>query len=250
MIKTEVKGIHYMGYFDMLAKLGIGNAHPGGFTATLKQFETHPLPTASQILEIGCGTGRTSCYLAAQGHVVTGIDIHPDMITKAKMRAEREQASVQFLEGDASLLPFPDNSFDVILVESVSIFTNTGKALAEYYRVLRPGGKLFDREMIQQKTMSAEIYQEITHFYQIEKLWDIKDWSALVQSIGFYHAQIEGPFLFPKANEDLTEHPDPYQQIDADSFLDPTIWEIISTYNSIMDSYHEYIGFILVIGTK
>lgn len=239
-----------MGYFDMLAKLGIGNAHPGGFTATLKQFEHYPLPAASRILEVGCGTGRTSCYLAAQGHEVIGIDIHPDMITKAKIRAEKENASIQFLEGDASSLPFPNESFDVIFVESVSIFTDTGKALSEYYRVLRTGGKLFDREMIQRKPMSTEIYQEITQFYQIEKLWDINDWSVLVKTMGFCHSQIEGPFLFSKSNEDLLEHPDPHQQIDADSFLDHSIWEVISKYNSIMDSYYQYIGFILVIGTK
>ncbi|WP_340003902.1 class I SAM-dependent methyltransferase [Paenibacillus sp. FSL K6-0276] len=239
-----------MKYLDILAKLGIGNAHPGGFTATLKQFEQYPLPIASRILEVGCGTGRTSCYLAAQGHDVIGIDIHPDMISKAKMRAEKENASIQFLVGDASSLPFPNESFDVILVESVSIFTDTDKAFSEYYRVLRTGGKLFDREMIQYKPMSTEIIQEITTFYHVEKLWDLSDWSALVNTIGFYHSQIDGPFLFPKSNEDLIEHPDHYQQMDVDSFLDHTIWEVIGKYNRIMDSYHQYIGFILFIGTK
>ncbi|WP_339287205.1 class I SAM-dependent methyltransferase [Paenibacillus sp. FSL E2-0201] len=239
-----------MEYLNMLAKLGVGNAHPGGFTATLKQFEQYPLPTASRILEVGCGTGRSSCYLAAQGHDVTGVDIQPDMISKAKIRAEKENASIEFLVGDASSLPFPDESFDVILVESVSIFTDTDTAFSEYYRVLRTGGKLFDREMVQYKPIPTEINQEITTFYHIEKLWNISDWSALVNATGFNHSQIDGPFLFPKSSEDLTEHPDHYQQMDADSFLDHTIWELISKYNSIMDRYHEYIGFILVIGTK
>lgn len=239
-----------MEYLNMLAKLGVGNAHPGGFTATLKQFEQYPLHPASRILEVGCGTGRTSCYLAAQGHDVTGVDIQPDMISKATIRAEKEQASVHFLVGDASSLPFPDESFDVILVESVSIFTNTNKALSEYYRALRTGGTLFDREMIQYKPMPAEIRQEITTFYNVEKLWDISDWSALVNIMEFKHSQIDGPYLFPKSNEDLTEHPDLYQQMDPNSFLDHTLWEVISKYNSIMDRYHEYIGYILVIGRK
>ncbi|MEK4347265.1 class I SAM-dependent methyltransferase [Paenibacillus sp. FSL P4-0184] len=239
-----------MEYLNMLAKLGVGNAHPGGFTATLKQFEQYPLPPASRILEVGCGTGRTSCYLAAQGHDVVGIDIQPDMISKAKIRAEKENSSIQFLVGDASSLPFPNESFDVILVESVSIFTDTEKAFSEYYRVLRTGGKLFDREMIQYKPMSTEINQVISTFYHVENLWDFNKWSALVNTMGFYHSQIDGPFLFPKSSEDLTEHPDHYQQMDTDSFLDHTIWEVISKYNSIMDRYHEYIGFILVIGTK
>ena len=239
-----------MEYFDMLAKLGIGNAHPGGFSATLQQFEQHPLPARSRILEVGCGTGRTSCYLAAQGHDVVGIDIRPDMIAKAKKRAEKENLTLEFLEGDAISLPFPDESFDVVLVESVSIFTDTAKALSEYYRVLRSGGQLFDREMIQRKPMSIEINQEITEFYHVDKLWDIKDWSALLQQIGFIRSQLEGPFMFPKSSLDLFEQPDDHQQIDAGSFLDSSIWEVISKYNSIMDSYEEYIGYILVIGTK
>jgi ubiquinone/menaquinone biosynthesis C-methylase UbiE len=239
-----------MEYFDMLAKLGIGNAHPGGFTATLKQFEQYPLPAGSRILEVGCGTGRTSCYLAAQGHDVVGIDIRPDMIAKAKKRADKENLTLEFLAGDAISLPFPDESFDVILVESVSIFTDTGKALSEYHRVLRSGGQLFDREMIQRKSMPTEINQEITEFYHVDKLLDIEEWSVLVKTIGFIHSQIEGPFIFPKSSVDLSEHPDHYQQIDADSFLDLSIWEVISKYNTIMDKYEEYIGFILVIGTK
>ncbi|MEK3722620.1 class I SAM-dependent methyltransferase [Paenibacillus sp. FSL H8-0034] len=239
-----------MEYFDMLAKLGVGNAHPGGFAATLKQFETYPLPTNSRVLEVGCGTGRTSCYVAAQGHDVTGIDIRPDMIAKAKIRAEKENLAIQFMEGDAKSLPFPNESFDVILVESVSIFTDIDKALSEYYRVLRTGGKLFDREMMLRNPMPVEINEEITSFYHIEKLWNIHDWSALVKAIGFNRSQIEGPFLFPEVSEDLFEHPDPYQQIDVSSFLDIQIWEATSKYNDIMDKFRDYIGFILIIGTK
>lgn len=239
-----------MEYLNLLAKLGVGNAHPGGFTATLKQLEQYPLPAASRILEIGCGTGRTACWLAAQGHEVTGIDIQPDMIAKANMRAEKEQASVQFLVGDATSLPYPDETFDVVLVESVTIFTDANKAFSEYYRVLRSGGILFDREMAQFKPMLTEIKQEITAFYQVERLWDIHEWAALVNTMGFKHSQIDGPYLFPKSNMDLVEHPDHHQEMDTDTLLDHTIWEMIGQYNSIMERHHEYIGFILVIGTK
>jgi ubiquinone/menaquinone biosynthesis C-methylase UbiE len=239
-----------MEYLDMLAKLGIGNAHPGGFAATLEQFEQYPLPANSRILEVGCGTGRTSCYVAAQGHEVIGIDIRPDMIAKAKKRAENENVSIQFLVGDASSLPFPNESFDIILVESVSIFTDISKTFAEYYRVLRTGGKLFDREMIQQKRMPAEIKEEISQFYNLNKLWDMNEWSAFANTVGFTHSQIDGPFLFPNSSEDLNKYPDLAQQIDVGSFLNLTIWEVINKYNGILERYREYIGYILFIGTK
>ncbi|MFD0677501.1 MULTISPECIES: class I SAM-dependent methyltransferase [unclassified Paenibacillus] len=239
-----------MEYLDMLAKLGIGNAHPGGFTATLKQLEQYPLPMNSRILEVGCGTGRTSCYLAAQGHDVTGIDIRSDMISKAIMRANEENVSAVFLEGDACSLPFESYSFDVILVESVSIFVDTAKALTEYYRVLRTGGKVYDREMVQIKPMPKEIYDDIALFFQIGTLWNYQDWSQLVNKAAFKDVQIEGPFLFPKISEDLLEHPDHHQHIDAGSFYDTALWEVTNKYNSIMERYHEYMGSIHFMGTK
>ncbi|WP_171650141.1 class I SAM-dependent methyltransferase [Paenibacillus foliorum] len=239
-----------MEYLDMLAKLGIGNAHPGGFAATIKQLEQYPLQTNSQVLEVGCGTGRTSCYLAAKGYDVTGIDIRSEMISKATLRAKEVNVSAVFLEGDACSLPFESHSFDVILVESVSIFVDTAKALSEYYRVLRTGGKVFDREMIQFKPMPKEIYDEVTRFFQIDTLWDYQEWSQIVNKAAFKDTQIEGPFLFHKINEDLLEHPDHHQHIDAGSFYDAALWEVTNKYNSIMERYQEYMGYIHFMGTK
>lgn len=234
----------------MLAKLGIGNAHPGGFSATLRQLEQYPLPPKSNVLEVGCGTGRTACYLAAQGHRVTGVDIRPDMIGKANMRADKERVSVQFMEGDASALPFQNDSFDVILAESVSVFTDTEKALKEYHRVLCKDGKLYDREMVQRNPMPRDIYDEIMQFYQINTLWDLATWSSLISKAGFRQMQVDGPFLFPQVDEDLLKHPDHYQQIDDGSFFDQKIWTLTNQYNRIMDLSQEFIGFILIIGTK
>jgi len=239
-----------MDYLDMLAKLGIGNAHPGGFAATLKQLELYPLPANSRILEVGCGTGRTACYAASQGHEVTGVDIRPDMIAKAVIRAQKQQVNAQFMTGDACRLPFPDDSFDIILVESVTVFTDTAKALSEYYRVLRGGGKLYDREVVQRNPMPVEFSNELTQFYGIGRLWSMAEWLQLVTAAGFTRALIDGPFPYPEASEDLLLHPDPYQQIDAGSFLDPAIWEAANEYNRIMERYEAYIGYMVLTGTK
>lgn len=239
-----------MEYLDMLTKLGVGNAHPGGFDATLKQLEKYPLPTNSRILEVGCGTGRTSCYLASRGHDVTGIDIRPDMISKAAYRAKEEKVSAVFQVGDACSLPFDNHSFDVLLIESVSIFVDTAKALTEYYRVLRAGGLLFDREMIQIQTMPKEIHEEVTRFFQISTLGNYEDWSEIVRKTGFKDSRIDGPFRFPKMSENQLDHPDPHQLIDAGSFHNASLWEVANQYNSIMERYEQYIGYILFRGIK
>ena len=239
-----------MEYLDMLAKLGISGAHPGGFAATLQQFDRYPLPPNSRILEVGCGTGRTACYAAARGHEVTGIDLRPDMVAKAKKRAEQEGVTVNFQEGDACMLPFAEDTFDVVLVESVSIFTNTPKALAEYRRVLRGGGTLFDREVVRRHPLPPRTNREISEFYQVAKLWSVQDWNRLIKDTGFDRTQIDGPYPFPKINEDLLNHPDPFQLIDDDSLFDETLWEVIRKYNRIMERYSDDIGFILMIGMK
>ncbi|WKL04724.1 methyltransferase domain-containing protein [Paenibacillus amylolyticus] len=134
-----------MDYHDMLARLGEGSAHPGGFLATLKLLESLSLPVDSHILEIGCGTGRTACYLAKRGYQVTAIDLNRQMLDKAVRRARRERVDVRFVQADVASLPFPENHFDMVFVESVTIFTPWRSALTEYRRVLKPAGLLVDR---------------------------------------------------------------------------------------------------------
>ncbi len=234
----------------MLARLGIGDAHPGGFAETVKQLRSYPLPAGSKVLEVGCGTGRTACYAAAQGHRVTGIDIRPDMIAKAKARAEQEKLPVEFRIGDATALPFPDRSFDVVLVESVSIFTDTAQALREYYRVLRGGGRLFDREMVRRSSMPPEAHDAIARFYGISKLWDTEDWTAEVRNAGFRPFHIDGPFPFPTGIVQQSNHRDEHQQVDAGSLFDVDLWEVTNKYNAIMGESAEHLGYILLVGSK
>lgn len=234
----------------MIAKLGIGNAHPGGFAATIQQLERHPIPKHSRVLEVGCGTGRTSCYLAAQGHEVTGVDIRADMIHKARERAKGESLSVHFEQGDATALSFPDDAFDVVLVESVTVFTDSRKALTEYNRVLRSGGKLYDREMVRLTPLSTEMNQEIIDFYQIRNLWTPEDWLEAANAVHFSQVHIEGPFHFPELNEDLTQYPDHHQHMDSGALLDPSVWEVIRHYNDIMNRYRSSVGYILLTASK
>jgi len=98
---------------------------------------------AQDTLDLGAGTGQLSLYLAAQGARVTGLDISGKMLARARDKAVQANLACLFLEADAAALPFPDGSFDVVTcLTALEFFPYPADALAEAWRVLRPGGRL------------------------------------------------------------------------------------------------------------
>jgi len=94
-------------------------------------------------LDIGCGTGFLSLELAARGHHVTGIDFAPQMLALAKEKATSVGATIRFEEADAENLPFTPASFDLVITRHVLwTLPHPEAAIAEWIRVLRPGGRL------------------------------------------------------------------------------------------------------------
>jgi ubiquinone/menaquinone biosynthesis C-methylase UbiE len=102
-----------------------------------------------QVLDAGCGTGVYARALAEQGCQVTAIDTAPGMLVHARRRAETLPAgcpgtlTVDAVSVDGPL-PFPDMSFDVVLLVSVLQAVNHPEyTLREIHRVLAPGGTLY-----------------------------------------------------------------------------------------------------------
>jgi SAM-dependent methyltransferase len=71
--------------------------------------------TSTRILDVGTGTGRAAIALARRGARVTGVDASREMLAVARRRAADQGASVEFLEGDARALGFPDRSFAAVV---------------------------------------------------------------------------------------------------------------------------------------
>lgn len=115
-----------------------------------KAFESYAQPLldaadlqpGQRVLDVACGPGIPSLMaapLVATGGIVTGIDLAPGMVDIAKKKAkERGLNNVTFQEGDAEELPFPDDSFDVVLCNHGLVHTTDRlKALHEMRRVLK-----------------------------------------------------------------------------------------------------------------
>jgi len=99
-----------------------------------------------RILDCGCGFGGTIASLSDRftNMYLVGLNIDPRQLSRAKELVQpRNSNPIEFIEGDACLLTFPDNSFDLVLaVESIFHFPSRQKFFQEAWRVLKPGGKL------------------------------------------------------------------------------------------------------------
>ncbi len=124
----------------------IDEFHIRGRAATLELARTARVDATKHVLDVGSGVGGTSRCLAREfGCRVTGIDLTDEYCRAATMLTDRIGLAelVNFRQGDATRLPFPDASFDVVWTEHVAMNIPDKPTLyREMYRVLKPGGTL------------------------------------------------------------------------------------------------------------
>jgi arsenite methyltransferase len=123
-----------------------GELHPGGVALTRGTLELAELGAGERLLDVACGAG-TSALLAASEFAAdaTGIEDGRDAVRAARASASASGYAehVRFLHGDAETLPVADDEFDVVLCEcALCTFPHQRRAVAEFRRVLRPGGRL------------------------------------------------------------------------------------------------------------
>ncbi|NOT11496.1 MAG: class I SAM-dependent methyltransferase [Methylococcaceae bacterium] len=98
------------------------------------------------VLDVGCGFGGTIAYLNDNfnGMKLTGLNLDERQLNRARAIVTPVEGNrIDFLQGDACALPFPDQTFDVVLaVECIFHFPDRGQFFKEAHRVLKPGGYL------------------------------------------------------------------------------------------------------------
>ena len=132
-------------YLEIQSLIGT-TKHMGGFISTKELLAYCNIRPGDHILDVGCGVGATSCYLAKEmACTVIGVDLSERMVEQARERAVNEDLTkqVEFKTASVLALPFEDRQFDIDLCESVLTFVeDKGKAIAEFVRVTKPGGRI------------------------------------------------------------------------------------------------------------
>jgi len=169
---------------EYMADLGIEMLHPGGVKRTDELVEMCKILKNQEVLDVGCGYGKTACYLVKKYECrVTGIDVSKRMIEGSKINAEKEGVEdfVIFEIGNAENIRFNDEIFDVVISEGTTVLLMDKKqAIREYVRVTKSGGYVGLNELSWMKKPTTEIVNKTLNTLQRVRPLEYEEWLKLM----------------------------------------------------------------------
>jgi ubiquinone/menaquinone biosynthesis C-methylase UbiE len=151
-------------------------------------------PPPARLLDLGCGTGWTSCLFAKMGYDVVGQDIAPDMIYCANVNKQRYQtANVRFIVCDFEAMPFADEFDGAVFFDCLHHAEDERLALERVFRALRSGGVCVAHEPGEGHAESELSRHVMQQFNVTEKDMPPCHIMALAREIG-YRNQVCFPF--------------------------------------------------------
>ncbi len=195
LISIQNQHSSQMGYSDdelssvpQGANMGLGCGNPQAIAA-IKSGET--------VLDLGSGAGFDSFLAASQvgaGGMVIGVDMTPDMISKARENARRgSYNNVQFRLGEIEYLPVADGCVDVIISNCViNLSTDKPAVFREAYRVLKSGGRLAISDVVATAQLPEEIKNDLSLYSAcVSGALTISDLESVLADCGFIEIKIE-----------------------------------------------------------
>ncbi len=169
------------------ANMGLGCGNPQAIAA---------LKTGEVVLDLGSG-GGFDCFLASRqvgdtGHVI-GVDMTPEMITKARANAEQGGCqNVEFRLGEIENLPVADSTVDVIISNCViNLSPDKARVFSEAYRVLKPGGRLAISDVVAFAELPDSINQDMALYTGcMAGASLVSDVEAMLHAIGYKEIRV------------------------------------------------------------
>lgn len=145
-----------------------------------------PGHTYADILDVGCGRGKSTCLLDQRFQPKSIISLEPDaaLLRGAASLTKRCNSKVTLLHASATEIPAPDASFDMLFChQTFHHIADQESAIREFYRVLRPGGVLLFAESTKRYIHSWMIRYLFRHPMEAQKTAD--EYIALIRATGF-----------------------------------------------------------------
>ena len=193
--------------YSFLATLGKKVVRPGGHRSTEELFSLAQLTAEDRVLDVGCGVGVTGIEIVSRfGSRVTVSDKSELMLAQARanVAAAGMEDRIDVDWGDIVDLPYPDDSFDVTMIEAVTMFVDRERAIREAVRVTRPGGRILDHEFCWRDRPDLEALEILRQPKMCPGINfdDVRNWEMLFERHGVTDIEsVVGPFALMKPRQ-------------------------------------------------
>jgi SAM-dependent methyltransferase len=149
---TGAPALRMLGYEETILSL-MPESVQAAYCGVGNPFSLGAIDPGMAVIDIGCGAGVDRLFaglmVGAEGKAV-GIDMTPEMIDRANLNLNKMKLrNVSFYQASAEQLDFPPESFDVAISNgALNLVVNKERALAEIYKVLKPGGRLMVADQV------------------------------------------------------------------------------------------------------
>lgn len=197
--------------YSFLALLGKKVVRPGGHRSTEELFSLANLTAADRVLDVGCGVGVTGIEMVQRfGSQVTLSDKSELMLSEARRNVEAAGVSdrIDVDWGDIVELPYPDDTFDVAIVEAVTMFVDRDRAIREIVRVTKPGGRILDHEFCWRDRPNLEALEILRQPMMCPGINfdDVRNWESIFERAGVVDIDsIVGPFALMKPRQFIAD---------------------------------------------
>jgi ubiquinone/menaquinone biosynthesis C-methylase UbiE len=163
--------------------------HYGGLAANDALAERAGIGKGTRVVDFCSGLGGPSRYFAHRyGADVTGIELTPARVIGAQelTRLVGLQNSVRVIEGNVMQVPLPDNSVDVVISQEALLHVpDKERALAEAYRILKPGGQIALTDWVAHRPLSDADRKLMWQGMAVADLYSLQTYAALIRKAGF-----------------------------------------------------------------